>query len=92
MLQHGSILVGDDQTSLLGLTNDDVPASLPAPATLSDLLGREVNLSDAAEAFVAAVREVEACAPTELPVDDALRARSRDLVVNYMDEAWTWRR
>lgn len=91
MLQHGSILVGDDQSKLLELTLD-LAGELPAPATLSDLLGRHVQLGDAAEALVAAVRALEQTNPAELQVDRALRARVDALVVNYMDDGWTWRR
>ena len=91
MLQHGSILVGDDQSQLAALTFDIAPP-LPVPATLSDLLGRQVSLEDAAQALIEAVNEGEQTSAVELKVDPALRARTEALIVHYLDDDWTWRR
>lgn len=91
MLQHGSILVEDDQGLVAELAAVPVPATLAA-ATLLESLGRAPTPEEFATALFAAVRE--AWAPdarhAELPLVgapelDAARAR-------YTSDAWTWRR
>jgi len=91
LLQHGSILIEDDQSALAELTVGDA-RQIPAPATLADALGRIPPLSEVASALVEAVRSLEDRDATELVVDDALRAEADALVVRYVDDAWTWRR
>jgi lipoyl(octanoyl) transferase len=91
LLQHGSILVADDQSLLATLARDG-PRGIPAPATLTDALGEPPELSDVAAALADAVRNLEDAHATELLVDDELRARASALVVRYVDDAWTWRR
>jgi len=91
MLQHGSILVEDDQSVLTELWAE--PRSrIPAPATLASALGRPPTPEELYEALAYAVREIEdPCAESLIP-DDRLRADAASLVVHYADEAWTWSR
>jgi lipoate-protein ligase A len=91
VLQHGSILIEDDQSGLadFALTPQ---ATLPSPATLAGALGRAPSLGEAADAFAAAVHELEDDTATRLEIDPQLRARASALVVQYSDDAWTWRR
>jgi lipoate-protein ligase A len=91
LLQHGSILVADDQTLLASLALAG-PTEIPPPATLSDALGMTPELSDVAAALANAVRVLEDANAGDFVVDDELRARASALVVRYLDDAWTWRR
>ena len=91
LLQHGSILVEDDQSSLADLAVDQQPA-VPRPATLREALGQPPGVGEVAEALAAAVRALEDPALAPLDLDDSIRARASALVVRYLDDAWTWRR
>ena len=91
LLQHGSILIEDDQSLLSTLSIGGGP-SVPAPATLAEALGRAPTVDDIACALRDAIELVEGTQPESLAIDDALRARAADLVVRYADSAWTWRR
>jgi lipoate-protein ligase A len=91
LLQHGSILVEDDQSSLAGLTMTP-HAAIPRPATLAKALGRTPSPSEVAAVLGDAVRSLEDPEALPLTLDDSLRARASGLVVRYTDDAWTWRR
>lgn len=90
LLQHGSILIGDDQSALAEYTIGSAP--IPAPATLGDLLDRTASERLVAEALFEAVRRTEDLEAQLVEVDQRLRARASALVVRYLDDAWTWRR
>lgn len=94
LLQHGSILVEDDQSvvpTLLASSAAPSVAPVARPATLADALGRSPSLAEVAEALFAAVRRAE---PDSAPLDDraALDRIVAPLVARYRDDAWTWRR
>lgn len=93
LLQHGSILVGDDQSSLpefaAPLRTEGV--SIPVPATLQALLGRAPDAEEVANAMFEAVRELEDAGATEMMEDD-VRGEALKRVPNFLDEDWTWRR
>lgn len=91
LLQHGSILVGDDQRRLSDFALGG-QSELPEPATLGKALGRVPSLEEGATALTDAVRELEDPDAERLDVDDELRARASSLIVQYSDDAWTWRR
>ena len=91
LLQHGSILIADDQ-SLLATLALNAPAAIPSPATLTDALGTAPQISDVGAALACAVRDLEDANARELTLDEPLRARASALVVRYEDDAWTWRR
>jgi lipoate-protein ligase A len=91
LLQHGSILVADDQSVLATLALGEA-RGIPAPATLTDALGAAPLLADVASALADAVRTLEDGNAQPLLLDDELRARASALVVRYVDDAWTWRR
>jgi lipoate-protein ligase A len=91
LLQHGSILLEDDQSQLSALTR--VPLrEIPRPATLVESLGRAPTLEEVAGALSASIRHLEGTDAVPLSPDKLLRARATALVVRYMDESWTWRR
>ncbi|MGH7720455.1 MAG: lipoate--protein ligase family protein [Gemmatimonadaceae bacterium] len=91
LLQHGSILVEDDQhlaTTLL--VNPPPPA--PPPATLRALLGRIPSVEEVAHALFEAVRATEDPHAAFLELDDGLQRIARRARLTYQDDAWTWRR
>jgi lipoate-protein ligase A len=90
MLQHGSILVEDDQ-SLVSLLATDVALPRPA-ATLKESLGRTPAVVEVATAMFDAVRELECPTADVLEMDAALDAAKARLAARYLDDCWTWRR
>ena len=93
LLQHGSILTHDDQSSLVDLMVDAIPrGGIAPPATLSEALGQVPSPAQFADALASAVHEMEGVRPRSLELTDDVRARTAALVVRYSDESWTWRR
>jgi lipoate-protein ligase A len=90
-LQHGSILIDDDQGRVAELATVPVPAPTPA-ATLREALGRAPSLYEVADALFAAVRTNADAAATPLVVDDDLSRSMRAAQARYTDDSWTWRR
>jgi lipoate-protein ligase A len=91
LLQHGSILVDDDQMQLASFMIQAGPP-IPTAATLRDALGRAPDRGEVAAALFAAVREHEDPAAAELSGDSILDERTQALRCRYLDPAWTWRR
>jgi lipoate-protein ligase A len=91
MLQHGSILVDDDQSSITGLLREAAPPT-PPPATLRDALGRAPVMSEMSDALFHAVRELADPDAAPLEIDDDLARHAADIAERYRDDAWTWRR
>ena len=90
LLQHGSILVEDDQKMVATLASEMV-VQPSAAATLRERLGFVPPLEDVADALFSAVC-VEDPGATELRIDDWLDTRMQTLAARYRDDAWTWRR
>ncbi|HEX7978561.1 MAG TPA: hypothetical protein VF461_08165 [Gemmatimonadaceae bacterium] len=93
LLQHGSILVDDDQASIPSLMRERPPLALSGrPATLRDALGRAPVLHEVAEALFAAVRAN--LDPEALPLaqEEALTRDTERLATRFRDDTWTWRR
>ena len=86
LLQHGSVLVDDDQALASALLAVPVPAP-PPPATLRSLLGRAPSLEEVAGALSAALPRAE-----PLEMDAALADATRSASRRYRDPEWTWRR
>jgi lipoate-protein ligase A len=93
LLQHGSILVGDDQSSLSEFSSSlgTEGLNIPAPATLQALLGRAPDVEEVANAMFEAVRDLEDADATELLEND-VRGEALKRAPNFLDEDWTWRR
>jgi lipoate-protein ligase A len=93
LLQHGSILVNDDQSSLpdFAVRLSAESESVPAPATLHALLGRSPDPAEVAEAMFDAVRSLEDARAIELD-EDEVRGAALQHVSHFLDEGWTWRR
>ena len=90
MLQHGSILVEDDQPLVSALAGD---VALPPPAaTLAAALGRTPSVDEVAGALFETVREIECLDADTLLIDSALESAQARLAARYVDDGWTWRR
>ena len=90
MLQHGSILVEDDQPLVSSLAGD---VALPPPAaTLAAALGRRPSVDEVAGALFDTVREIECLDADTLQIDSALECAQARLAARYVDDCWTWRR
>jgi lipoyl(octanoyl) transferase len=89
-LQHGSLLLDDDQ-GLLGTIAASPLPPLPPPATLRALIGQTdvtVVMASIEQALRAAcVDGIVEAADTSLPAHHVAEAASR-----YRDARWTWRR
>ena len=91
LLQHGSILVDDDQMALSSLSTHPA-APIPASATLRRALGRAPDILEVADALFAAVRALEDPDATPLEDSSSLEETTRVLRARYLDDGWTWRR
>ena len=90
MLQHGSILIEDDQPLVSELASVPVPDPQPA-ATLAGALGRVPSFDEVAVALFEAVRSLECDHAAEMDMNPTVRDASRALG-RYLDDGWTWRR
>ena len=91
LLQHGSIIVEDDQ-SLIPFLMRDPASTTPPPATLREELGEVPEPSKVAQALFDAVRaHVDSCA-TSLLDEDVAALEIASFVAHYRDPSWTWRR
>jgi lipoate-protein ligase A len=90
LLQHGSILIADDQHWIGELMTASV-APVSAAATLLEATGREPTLDEGAEALRKAL-ESRVSDVVDFPQVDELEDSLRGLSAGYRDDAWTWRR
>jgi len=91
LLQHGSILLDDDQARIAGLRCDDARQVSAAPAaTLNGTLGRSVHHGEVRDAL----RDALASRATLVGTlsDASLQDDLARLVGVFADPAWTWRR
>ena len=91
LLQHGSILIDDDQSSIPSLMREPIPSS-PPPATLRDALGRAPVMREVADALFTAVRSLADPDARTLDPDAEIRRDTERIAAHYRDDAWTWRR
>jgi lipoate-protein ligase A len=94
LLQHGSILVDDDQSSLPSFAAPGTAArngSIPRPATLHALLGRSPDIEEVAGAMFDAVRSIEDPEATVM-AEEEIRGETMSRIPHFLDEGWTWRR
>jgi lipoate-protein ligase A len=91
MLQHGSILIEDDQPLVSAIAGDAVPSPHPA-ATLTAALGRSPTVEEIAASLFAAVRALECPTATELALDESVDHSMHGALDRYRDDQWTWRR
>ena len=91
LLQHGSILVDDDQVLVGALLRSPVPPP-PTPATLHQALGRVPGQAEVARAMFEAVRAREDVDASELLRDQVFSEQVAAASARYRNEEWTWRR
>lgn len=93
-VQHGSMLVDDDQPLLARALADGVRLPpTPQPATLRALLGRAPSLDELAAALVASATTLTGVVPERVPFEELLPASAvAQHAAHYRDPAWTWRR
>jgi lipoate-protein ligase A len=93
LLQHGSILIADDQALLARIAPDVRPAPV---ATVRDYIAADPTADDVARAAAEALDEELTAmgrAPSTISVVDArTRAAAQALQTHYEDDGWTWRR
>jgi lipoate-protein ligase A len=90
-LQHGSILVDDDQTSIPSFMHEPA-APPPPPATLRAALGRSPSLDEVHAALAGAVLSMADPTASALELDRETRRCADELAGGFRDPAWTWRR
>lgn len=92
LLQHGSILIGDDQHLIDSLLCAGVSAAPPQrAATLEMALGWAPGVGDVADALFGAVRALED-RDAEFIDEAALASRMPGHRLHYANALWTWRR
>jgi lipoate-protein ligase A len=90
LLQHGSILVQDDQQVIASVMHE--PSATPRAATLAEALGREPSVEELGQLLRDALRDRTGSAIGELRPDAVLLGAVDRLSGTYRDDAWTWRR
>jgi len=91
LLQHGSILINDDQQMIRSFSLNGDQEDVPQAATLSAALGRTPVAAEIAEALFAAARSLEDS--DALPLDESdVRAATDHEMPQFENELWTWRR
>ncbi|MGH7669126.1 MAG: lipoate--protein ligase family protein [Gemmatimonadaceae bacterium] len=91
LLQHGSILLADDQHLIAGLLRTPRRTVTPPAATLTAILGESPSFNRVAEALVSTLRAVAPQA-TPLTVDAELALDVERTTTEFQNERWTWRR
>lgn len=90
LLQHGSILLADDQELVAQLTLG--AAAAPEARGLTDLLGGDRDFAAVADAIVAAAAARWGVPSTAGELPAPVRERAAELVSHYENPAWIWRR
>lgn len=90
LLQHGSVLLADDQDLVAGLTVG--AAAKPAARGLADLLGPAGSFGEVADAIATAARMRWGVPREAGTLPDDVRTRAAELVRQYEDPIWIWRR
>ena len=92
LLQHGSILIDDDQPIIASLLRESSARVTPAPAaTLRSALGRAPSVEEVAAGLFDAVKSLENEEATLLDEAD-IRGEALRHVPDYVNPLWTWRR
>ncbi len=91
LLQHGSILLADDQALIADLLRTPRRAVTPPAATLAAILGEAPPFDRVAEALVSTLRQLDP-RTTPLTVDPELARDVERATAEFRSEGWTWRR
>lgn len=90
ILQHGSVLLDDDQGALAAVALEGAPP-VP-PATLADVLGSAPAWGAVARALAGGFREVLPGSWSRDGLSGVERKLAGELETRYACEEWTWRR
>lgn len=90
LLQHGSVLLQDDQALVAQLTLGPGPTG--GEITLQEALHREVGFEEVAAAIIEAIDGSLGPANPAPSVPDPVARRALELAVTFRDPTWTWRR
>jgi lipoate-protein ligase A len=88
LLQHGSVLLDGDQSSVAAVSRGDAPADLSAP--LSRVLGRPVGWAEVAEAIATAVEARWGLSSEQARAPDAILERAAAHAERFRSAGWTW--
>lgn len=91
LLQHGSMLLEDDQAPVRAWARVDDPRPA-AERPLATLLGRHLSWDEAADAVVAALTRHGARLETAAPLATRVALREAHWAAQFQDPAWTWQR
>lgn len=91
MLQHGSMLIDDDQSLAVSLLKEPVPLP-PRPATLREALGRVPDAAEVMDALATVLRCRGQGQCSTMEVDEALATEASSARTRYLSPEWTWRR
>ena len=91
LLQHGSILIDDDQPMIAELMTAPAPP-VPPPATLRQALATVPSPEAVAYALAEAIQAIDGLECEPLRDEPSLAARTAELTAKYSDRSWTWRR
>jgi lipoate-protein ligase A len=91
LLQHGSIIVEDDQVTIPLLMRNPAEPTSP-PATLREVLGRAPRAAEIADALFDSVRRMEDSSAISLTPAETESLDISSHLILYRDSAWTWRR
>jgi lipoyl(octanoyl) transferase len=90
LLQHGSILLGDDQRAVGAFTRGESPADGSSP--LGELLGHEVTAEEMALAVTDAARAHWSQDWSDSPEPEALLCEAEPHLPRFRSKHWTWSR
>ncbi|MBA2670227.1 MAG: lipoate--protein ligase family protein, partial [Gemmatimonadetes bacterium] len=91
ILQHGSLLIDDDQRIIGDLLTGGADEEEVAPAVLSSLLSRLPCWRELVDAIALGFRETLGVDPQEAMLTSEEITRAADLRARYEDPAWVWR-
>jgi lipoyl(octanoyl) transferase len=91
LLQHGSLLIADDQTRVRSLLHTPGGADEEPHAVLAEILGRAPGWDELVSAIAAGFREELGVALQPGGLTMGEEARARELLKRHQDRAWVWR-
>jgi lipoate-protein ligase A len=91
LLQHGSVLIRDDQSTISRLTNTPMDEP-PTAATLAAALGRDPSIEEVSGPLRESLASAVGARVEPLRTDANLTSDFERLRPQYADESWTWRR
>lgn len=91
LLQHGSIIVDDDQALIPSFMRAPADPPMP-PATLRAILGRAPEPTELAQVLFGSIVELLDPIATWLPNEEIAALEVDIEAAHFRDERWTWRR